>query len=169
MMNKNKHKIAFSFFFFIIVVTDEHVINLTDGYILCLGQYPHDEGEAGQHHAAVEVEGSVQAEAGLEQREQLERDHDQEAAEGAGHALQHGRGQQQLRRTLISPCRRLAAPAGRAPRTAAAAEAAARGWRRTRGRRRRPGRARRGWSGRGRCARPPGGHPAAGGWRTRRG
>ena len=87
MMNKNKHKIAFSFFFFIIVVTDEHVINLTDGYILCLGQYPHDEGEAGQHHAAVEVEGAGQVEARLQQREHLEGDHHQQAGQGPGHAL----------------------------------------------------------------------------------
>ena len=89
MMNKNKHEnkqIAFSFFFFI-VVTDEHIINLTDGDILGLGQYPHDEGEAGQHHAAVEVEGAGQVEARLQQREHLEGDHHQQAGQGPGHAL----------------------------------------------------------------------------------
>ena len=79
----------------ILLLLSEQIIDLVDGEILGLGQREQGEGEAGQHHAAVQVEGAVQVEAGLEQREQLERDHDQEAAEGPGHALQHGHRHQQ--------------------------------------------------------------------------
>ena len=71
----------------ILLLLSEQIIDLVDGEILGLGQREQGEGEAGQHHAAVEVEGAGQVEARLQQREHLEGDHHQQAGERPGHAL----------------------------------------------------------------------------------
>ena len=88
------------------MLLSEQIIDLVDGEILGLGQREQGEGEAGQHHAAVEVEGAGQVEARLQQREHLEGDHHQQAGQGPGHAL----GQQDvimLCHVNTAPCRKL--------------------------------------------------------------
>ena len=68
-------------------VSPKHVVDVSHGHILGLGQRAPDQGQGGQHEAAAEVEGSPQVEAGLQQREQLEAHHHQEEAQGPGQPL----------------------------------------------------------------------------------
>ena len=50
----------------------EHIVDVSHGHILGLGQRAPDQGQGGQHEAAAEVEGAPQVEADLQHRVQLE-------------------------------------------------------------------------------------------------
>ena len=68
-------------------MSPKDVVYLGNVDILGLGHGPHDMGEAGRQHAAVEEEGAGQLEAGLQQREQLEGGNRQQEGQGAGQPL----------------------------------------------------------------------------------
>ena len=68
-------------------MSSEDVVDLANVDILGLGHGPHDEGQAGRQHAAVEEEGAGQVEAGLQEGEQLEGGHRQQEGQGAGQPL----------------------------------------------------------------------------------
>ena len=71
-------------------MSPKDVVYLGDVDILGLGHGPHDEGEAGRQHAAVEEEGAGQLEAGLQEGEQLEGGNRQQEGQGAGQPLHVG-------------------------------------------------------------------------------